>query len=113
MRKACTSCLQKEKKAKQEEAASRRRRADEERERLGDNYHLTWDYRKTRASFTPEQMARYEELMHGRSGMWNEREAVDVVMREPEPGICCERCLREEAAPLPDPPEDDQDEHDE
>ena len=107
--KACKECIKKEKKAKKEEAASRRRRADEERERLGDNFHLTWDYRKTRASFTPEQMARYEELMCGRSGTWNEREAVDVVMREPVLGICCERCLREDAAPPPDPPDDEYD----
>ena len=41
--------------------------------------------------------------------MWNEREAVDVVMREPVPGICCERCLREEATPPPDPPHDEDD----
>jgi hypothetical protein len=108
---ACKECLGRERKTKQEAAAGRRRRADEERERLGDNYHLTWDYRKTRASFTQEQMARYEELMEGRSGMWNEREAVDVVMREPVPGICCERCLREDAAPPPDPRADGEDQH--
>lgn len=48
------------------------------------------DYERYRANFTPEQRARYEELLRGRRG----------VMREPEPGVCCERCLRDEPPPL-------------
>jgi hypothetical protein len=66
------------------------------------------DYERYRKSFTPEQRARYEEVLRGRRGVTLEREAVDVVMREPEPGICCERCLKNEPMPLDAIEEEDQ-----
>jgi hypothetical protein len=58
------------------------------------------DYESYRENFTPEQRARYEEVLRGRRGVRLEQEAVDLVMREPVPGICCERCFRDDPTPL-------------
>jgi hypothetical protein len=61
------------------------------------NFSLSSDYSRNykdyRKRFTPLQRARYEEILRGRAGAWIEAEAVDVVMREPAPGVCCEKCL--------------------
>src|SRR5262245_61902055 len=54
------------------------------------------EYERFRASFTPAQRDRYDELMAGRKkNATNESQAVDVVMREPVPGRCCARCAQE------------------
>lgn len=47
-------------------------------------------------AFTPAQVERFKELTAGRPGsVVVKAEAVDVVMREPAPGVCCLRCLEE------------------
>jgi hypothetical protein len=66
-------------------------------------------YERYRKGFTTEQRARYEEVMGGRRGERLEQEAVDVVMREPVPGVCCERCLRGEPTP-PEPSDEEAEE---
>lgn len=42
--------------------------------------------------FTVEQRARFRELMASRCGKIAKAEAVDIVMREPKPGVCCPKC---------------------
>lgn len=56
------------------------------------------DYRFYLKRFTPEQKRRFQELMKHRCGKTAKAEAVDIVMREPQAGVCCAKC-----AAYPDP----------
>ena len=52
------------------------------------------NYKTYRAAFTPEQQAAYDDIMEGRENTrTNQAEAVDVICREPQPGVCCKKCL--------------------
>ena len=51
------------------------------------------DWRQYLAKFNYRQRERFDELMTGRQGNIAQSEAVDVVMREPLPGVCCTACL--------------------
>lgn len=50
------------------------------------------DYRYYLKRFTPEQKARFGELMKYRAGKTAKAEAVDIIMREPRAGVCCPKC---------------------
>lgn len=59
----------------------------------GDGLMRVW--REALSHFTQEQMARFDELVRGRSDWRIKAEAVDVVMRETAVGAlgkCCARC---------------------
>lgn len=56
------------------------------------------DYRLYLKGFTPEQKARFKDLMKYRAGKTAKAEAVDIIMREPSVGVCCPKC-----AEYPDP----------
>lgn len=41
---------------------------------------------------TPQQKQRFKNLMQTRRGLTAKAEAIDLIMREPSPGICCSKC---------------------
>jgi hypothetical protein len=58
------------------------------------------NYKWYRERFTPQQQARYEGLVRGRRSRIVQAEAVDVVMREPFPGVCCPKCAAQPSTPI-------------
>lgn len=63
------------------------------RRRCGPLIRPRW--REELRRFTAAQRDRYNEVLKGRKrSLRNREEAVDIVMREPAPGACCQRCYR-------------------
>ena len=92
---SCAACSQEVKRERLSEAGKRQLR-EQLFQGVPESSPFVLNYRAYRAQFTPQQQARYEELMQGRKGERHEAHAVDVVMREPQPGACCELCIKQE-----------------
>jgi hypothetical protein len=90
---SCEGCSQAIEREKLSKAGKRRQEQGKLFVRQAARSPYEENYRQYREQFTAAQWARYEELMKGRKGWKHEAQAVDVVMREPQPGICCEKCL--------------------
>lgn len=65
----------------------------EAKKRFGGNRSVGFGYKKVIEKFSPEQMARYYEILRGREGAECERDAVELVCIEiRNQGACCKVC---------------------